>query len=81
VFSSLFWIFNMAKRLQTPGDVRRFLAALVNNLAAGKVKPDVAGRVAYICNILVRTMEIDFNQSTIFTLQQRIDQLETRLGD
>jgi hypothetical protein len=68
------------QRLKTPGDVRRFLAALVNNLASGKVRPDVAGRTAYICNILIRCMEIEFNQTTIFTLQQRIDQLEAQLG-
>jgi hypothetical protein len=71
----------MAKRLQTPGDVRRFLAALMNNLADGRVDPAVAGRLGYLGNILVRCMEVSFNQGTLLSLQERLDSLESRLGE
>jgi hypothetical protein len=71
----------VAKRLKTPGDVRRYLAALMNDLAAGRIDPAVAGRLGYLGNILVRTMEVSFQQSKISVLQERLDELEARLGD
>jgi hypothetical protein len=72
----------MAKqRLNHPNDVRRFLAKLANDLVNGRVDASVAGKTAYILNILLKALEISFNQDTIFTLQQRLDSLETRLGE
>jgi hypothetical protein len=69
------------KRLNHPNDVRRFLAALANDLASGKIEAQQASKTAYILNILLKSLEIGFQQETILALQQRLDQLESRLGD
>jgi hypothetical protein len=69
------------KRLQTPADVRRLLAALINDLHGGnEADLSKAGKIGYLCNILVRAMETDFQQNVTLALQQRIEELEARLG-
>lgn len=70
----------MAKRLRTPADVRRYLASLINDLADDHVDPKKAGRLAYVANILVRTMEVDFQLNTLSQLSNRLDEIEARLG-
>ena len=45
------------KRLKTLGDVRRYLAGILNRCEAGEIKPEMAGRLAYISNILMKAIE------------------------
>ena len=62
------------KRLKTLEDVRRYLAGLVNRLENGEVDPSIAGRAAYICNILSSCIKDG-------TLEQRIERLEKEIGN
>lgn len=66
----------MASRLKTPGDVRRYLAKVITDLQAGKIEATTAGRIGYLCNILVRVMEVGFQQSELFAMVKRLEQLE-----
>ncbi len=40
-------------RLKTIADARRYLARLVNETRAGKVDPQLAGKLGYLVNILI----------------------------
>ncbi|MBW2092006.1 MAG: hypothetical protein JRI34_07785 [Deltaproteobacteria bacterium] len=64
----------MARRFKSQDDVRRYLATLINRLEKDKVKPEMAGRCAYIANILLRAIEGS-------DLERRIEALESRLTE
>ena len=59
------------RRLISQADVRRYLAHLVNSTEAGDIKPQTAGRLAYICNILLKAIEGS-------ELEKRLEALEKR---
>jgi len=40
------------KRLKSLGDVRVYLAALINETRAGEVEPGLAGKLGFLLNIL-----------------------------
>ena len=60
------------RRLISQADVRRYLAHLVNSTEAGDIQPQTAGRLAYICNILLKAIEGS-------ELEKRLEALEKRL--
>lgn len=66
----------MARRLKTAIDVRRYLASLINRLETGEIKPKVAGRCAYISNILLRAIET----TVLEKLEERVSHLEKNQG-
>ena len=62
----------MAKRrLKTMGDVRRYLANLINRTEAGEVEPGLAGRLGFLANILVRVIEGSDLESRLKALEKR----------
>lgn len=61
------------KRLQTLGDVRRYLAGLLNRFEAGEIDETHLKACAYVSNILTSTIkDSDF--------EQRIEKLEEQLN-
>jgi hypothetical protein len=63
----------MARRLKTFIDVRRYLASLINRVESKQLKPEVAGRLAYISNILLRaieTMKLEDIERRLTTLEE-----------
>jgi hypothetical protein len=63
----------MARRLKTFIDVRRYLASLINRVESKQLKPEVAGRLAYISNILLRaieTMKLEDVERRLTTLEE-----------
>lgn len=40
-------------RLKSLEDVRRYLARLINELRRGEVDPAIAGKVGFLCNVLI----------------------------
>ena len=69
------------KRLQTQGDVRRLLAGLINDLAGGdETDLTKASKIGYLCNILVRAMTEEFQQTQVWDLEERIQALEKKKG-
>ncbi|MFZ4525664.1 MAG: hypothetical protein ACOYOE_08975 [Chlorobium sp.] len=62
------------KRLQTLGDVRRYLAGLLNRFEAGEIDETHLKACAYVSNILTSTIkDSDF--------EQRIEKLEEQLNE
>ena len=57
------------KRLKSLSDVRRYLSNLINETRGGLVDPQLAGRLAYMLNILKNVISDG-------DLEQRIDALE-----
>ncbi len=61
-----------AVRLRTVTDVSVFLAKLINEVRRGEVDGQLAGRLGYLSNILIKALETD-------DLEQRVDALEERI--
>lgn len=61
------------KRLQTLGDVRRYLAALLNRFEAGEIDESHLKAAAYVSNILTSTIK-DAD------LEERLTHLEKQLA-
>ena len=61
------------KRLQTLGDVRRYLAGLLNRYEAKEIDETHLKSAAYVCNILTGTIKDS-------DLEARIDKLEEQLN-
>ena len=57
------------RRLKTGSDVRRYLANLINRVEGGQIEPDVAAKIGYLINILIRCIEGS-------ELEQRVTDLE-----
>ena len=57
------------RRLKTAQDVRRYLASLINRTEAGEVDPNLAGKLCYMANSLVKIIEIS-------DLEERVEKLE-----
>ena len=57
------------KRLKSLNDVRKYLAALINETRNGDIEPGLAGRLAYMLNILKSVI-------TDSDLEERISALE-----
>lgn len=61
------------KRLQTLGDVRRYLAGLLNRYEAGEIDEVHLKAAAYVSNILTSTIKDS-------ELEERIQKLEEQLN-
>ena len=64
----------MSKRLQTLGDVRRYLACLLNRYEAKEINEVHLKAAAYVSNILTSTIKDS-------DLEARIDKLEGQLNN
>ena len=60
------------KRLKSIEDCRRYLSGLVNSAESGQVEPQMAGKLAYITNILISCIKDS-------ELEVRIEALESRI--
>jgi len=57
------------RRLKTASDLRRYLASLINRVEQGETTPEMASKLGYLSNILLRVIEgTDF--------EKRISELE-----
>ena len=62
------------RRLKTLGDLRRYLANLINRTEAGEVEPSLAGKLGYLVNSLGRIIEGTDLEKRVESLEQRIDE-------
>jgi hypothetical protein len=62
----------LARRLKDFGDVRRYLASLINRVEADEITAEKAGRLTYICNTLLKAIE----GSQFVDLEKRLAALE-----
>jgi len=61
------------RRLKSMSDTRRYLANLINRVEHGEVDPVVAGRLGFLTNILIRSIEAS-------SLEDRVKKLEVNVG-
>ena len=64
----------MARRLKNMGDLRRYVANIINRVEAGQLEPSVAGRLGFLVNILVRIVETGDLEMRVEVLEQKIEQ-------
>jgi hypothetical protein len=57
------------KHLTTARKCRRFLNTIANELYTGQIEPVVAGKIAYVVSIILRSIEVDEIESRIKTLE------------
>jgi hypothetical protein len=60
------------RRLKTGTDVRRFLAHVINAMAAGELEPQLGTKLAFVANVLLRACETSI-------IEKRIEALEAHL--
>ena len=60
------------RRLKTMSDSRRYLANLINRVEHGEVDAAVAGRLGFLINILLRSIEGS-------SLEDRVKKLELKM--
>ena len=63
----------MARRLQSIGDVRRYVASLINRVEDGSLDASIAGRLCYMANSLKSIIEGS-------ELEKRIAEIEKAIG-
>lgn len=68
----------MARRLNSYGDCRRFLAWIVNEVLAGRMEPGKGSKLKYIVDGIVKILEtrdLDRIKADIQELQDREDDI------
>jgi hypothetical protein len=61
-------------RLRTIGDVCRLLAKTINELRRGEIEESKAGKIGYLCNILIGGLKDS-------SLEERVEKLEQILAE
>jgi hypothetical protein len=68
-----------AVRLNTLGDVRKLLTRVINGLLRDEIDGGKAGKVGYLCNILIAAIEKDDLEGRVKALEAKLFQKwETR---
>ena len=58
------------RRLKTGTDIRRYLAYLIHRTEDGAVDPGVAGKLGYLCNLLLKAIEVGEFEERLARLEQ-----------
>jgi hypothetical protein len=61
------------RRFKKIGDVRRYLASIINRIETKEIEPAIGARCAYIANILANCLRDE-------ELETRIERLEKEIG-
>ena len=62
----------MAFRLKNLGDLRRYIANLINRTEAGLVEPGLAGKLGYLAATLGRVIEGSDIEARIRKLEEKV---------
>ena len=70
-----YWIAcaSTARRLKTAGDIRRYIANLINRTEKGEVDPVLSGKLGYLSSILLKASELS-------DIEERITEVEKELS-
>ena len=64
-----------SRRLKDHGDVRRYLANVINRLEKGELEPNVAGKLGYLAGMLLKALEGSELAERVARLEQKIKEL------
>ncbi len=62
------------RRLKTAGDIRRYLANVINDVHDGKMDLNKSGKIGFLCNVLLKSLEI-------CDVDERIRRIEEQQND
>ena len=68
----------MARRLKSLGDLRRYLASVINRVDDGQLDPGRAGRLIYGCNVLRAVIERGDLEARLAALEEKFLQKEDK---
>jgi len=60
------------RRLKTIEDARRYLSGLINRTERGEVDPGLAGKLGYLCAILIRAIEGSDLEGRVSALEAKV---------
>ena len=60
------------RRFKKPGDIRRYLASILNRIESEELDPAIGGKCAYIANILLGCIRDSDLEERIAKLEQEI---------
>ncbi len=63
------------RRLKDHGDVRRYLANVINRVEKGELNPNTAGKLGYLAGILLKALEGSELAERVAKLEQKIQEL------
>lgn len=58
------------RRLKSASDIRRFLASIINKVEAGDMDAQVAGRLGYLSNVLLKAVEVSEIENRLSKLEE-----------
>ena len=61
------------RRLKTASDLRRYLANLINRVELGETTPEIASKLGYLSNILLRVIEGSDFEARIEALEKETE--------
>jgi len=68
------------KRLKTAEDVRRYLANLILKTERKEIEPELASKLGYLINILLRAVEDSDVERRIISLEEKLGGQNAKLG-
>ncbi len=69
----------MSLRLKDMGDLRRYMASIINQVRDGTLEPEKASKLGYLCNIMTKIVHLAWEQTKMMELEERLNQLEHHL--
>lgn len=64
-------------RLKNAGDINRFLARVINELYRDKISPQKAGKLGFLCNVMLHSIDTQETEKRLDALEEAINSEKT----
>ncbi len=68
----------MSLRLKDMGDLRRYMAGIINQVRDGTLEPEKASKLGYLCNIMSKIIHLAWEQTRMQEIEERLAMLEEK---
>ncbi len=68
----------MSIRLKDMGDLRRYMAQVINAVRNGEMEPEKASKIGYLCNIMSKIVHLAWEQTRMQEIEDRLASLEAK---
>jgi len=65
-------------RLRSVHDINRMLARTINQLVRSEIEESKAGKVGYLCNIMIRSFEVCDIEKRLVELEDQVERANNR---
>ena len=69
------------RRLKTATDLRRYLGNLINRVEQGETAPEIASKLGYLTNILLRVIEGSDIEARVEKLEADLEESKSKTSD